>query len=117
EAADDLARRIRELRVTGVAEPPDAKTEPTAVLTVTDAQGPYQLRLYRADDGSQYRVTSDRRDGAFKLSGYLGDQLLPEPDTLVADADESAQDDAAEGGDADAAEERTEAAAPATTVS
>jgi len=117
EAADDLARRIRELRVTGVAEAPDPDAEPTAVLTVTDSQGPYQLRLYRGDDGSQYRVTSDRRDGAFKLSGYLGDQLLPEQDALVAAADESAQDEAAEDGEADAAEERADAAAPETTAS
>lgn len=95
EAAEDLVRRLRELRVTGVAEAPDAETEPTAVLSVTDAEGPYQLRLYAGEDGSQYRVTSDRRDGAFMVSGYVADQILPAEDTLVAGADASEQDDAA----------------------
>jgi hypothetical protein len=83
EAAARLERRLVELRVTGVAAAPDQGVEPAAVFEITDPQGPYHLRLYADGSGNEYRVASDRRDGWFRLSAYLADQLLLDKAALV----------------------------------
>lgn len=95
-AADDLVRRVKELRILGVAEAPPADAEPTEVLEITDEQGVYVLSIYGDEEGNQYRVRSDRRDGTFELASYIAEQLLVEEQTLVAAKDESEQDESAD---------------------
>lgn len=97
DAAEDLVRRIDELRVNGVAKAPEQAAEPAAVFAVTDDQGTYHLRLYGSGEDDQYRVSSDRREGVFSLASYVADQLLVDQDALVATTDESAQDEAGPG--------------------
>jgi hypothetical protein len=83
DGARELARRLAELRVTGVAEAPAEGTEPVAVFRITDADGDYRLRVYADEDGGDHRLASDRRDGYFGYAGYLADSLLVDRDALV----------------------------------
>ncbi len=99
KAADDLVRRLSELRVTGVAKPPASGTKPSDVLAVTDDKGTYHLSLYQSGQGKgenkSYVVKSDRRDGWFGLAGYTADKLLAERSALLPDktaADKPAAD-------------------------
>jgi len=114
EAVRDLARRLSELRITGVAEAPAADAEPAAVLAVTDGEGPYRLTLFDDEDGNQYRVRSDRRDGVFSLSSYLAEQLLVDFDALVAAADAEALDSGDASADEGSSDQRSTGGAPQT---
>lgn len=95
DAAADLARRFAELRVLDVADAPAPDAEPRATFRVTDGDGEFALRLYADTDGNDFRVTSDRRPGAFGLAAYVADRLLVDRVALeaAAAADEAAADD------------------------
>lgn len=93
QAAEDLVRRLSELRVTGVAEAPEQAAEPAAVLEVTDDEGEYRLTIVGEEESQRYSVQSSRREEWFGLAGYLADQLL---------VDEASLQPAAEGGPGDA---------------
>lgn len=84
QAAGRLERRLVELRVAGLAQPPAEGAVPVAVFDITDAQGSYRLSLYADATGNDYRLSSDRRDGYFSLAPYLADQLLVEGESLLA---------------------------------
>ena len=92
DAAADLARRFADLRVLDVAAAPAADAEPRATFRVTDAEGEFVLRLYADAEGNDFRVTSDRRDGAFGLAAYVADRLLVDRATLTAADPVSAAD-------------------------
>lgn len=106
DAAADLARRFQDLRVLDIAEAPAAGAEERARFRVTDAEGEFLLRIFGDAEGSDFRVTSDRRDGYFGLAGYVADRLLVERDALAAGADETAA-----GSDPDGAGDTADAAA------
>lgn len=89
KAAEDLVRRLTELRVTGEAAAPSDGGKPAEVLAVTDAAGTFQLSIYKNKDGNSYRIGSDRREGWFGLAGYTADKLLPDEQALLPSADES----------------------------
>jgi hypothetical protein len=88
EAAAELVRRLSELRVTGTGNAPPTDSNPTAVLSVTDEEGSYQLSFFGDEEGNQYQVSSDRREGNFGLAGYLAEQLLVEEQALLPSDDE-----------------------------
>jgi hypothetical protein len=88
-AAARLEQRLVELRVTGIAAPPEPGLEPAAVFEIVDPQGPYRLSVFADAGGNDYRVASDRRDGYFRLAAYLADQLLLDGSALLAAEDAS----------------------------
>lgn len=97
QAAAELVRRISQLRVSGIGEPPAQDSTADAVLVVNDEAGEQRLAFYAgAGEGEEYRLTSDRREGTFTLARYLAEQLLldapalrPAPEGEAASAGEA----------------------------
>jgi hypothetical protein len=89
EAVTRLEQRLLEMRVSGIAAAPD--TEPTAVFEIVDPQGAYRLSVFADAGGNDFRVASDRREGYFRLSAHLADQLLLDRAALLP-ADDAADD-------------------------
>ncbi len=101
EAADRLATRLRELRVTGLAEAPPDESALTAELSISDGEGDYSLTIFGDGDAADYVVASGRRDGYFRLASYVADQLVVERESLLPEeeavaAEASAGDPAAD---------------------
>lgn len=92
EAADELVRRLAQLRVAGTAEAPGENVEPTASLRITDADGTYELLLFAGEDEAPYRVRSERRDGYFEVAAHVAEQLLLDQTALLPEADDAPAD-------------------------
>ncbi len=105
DAADGLVTRLRELRVTGLADAPPDEATLAAELSISDGEGEYSLRVFGDADGADYVVASDRRDGYFRLASFVADQLLVDREALLPgdgeDAVAAAADDAATDGAAE----------------
>lgn len=90
EAAAELVRRLRELRVTGTAAAPAEGAEPVAEFLIGDAEGEYAVRVYSAEDGNAYTLASTRRDAAyFGLAAYSADRLLVDRAALLPGSSDS----------------------------
>lgn len=96
QAAEDMVSRIADLKVTGTAAAPAADAEPRAVFAIEDGEGGYRLSLYGDDQGKDFQVVSDRREGAFALASYVADRLLVDRGTLEPAAQEGAATDGAD---------------------
>ncbi|MFU8813918.1 MAG: DUF4340 domain-containing protein [Pseudomonadales bacterium] len=84
QAARQFERRLTELRVSGLAPPPEQNAEPAAVFEINDAAGAHLLRIFAGASGNDHRLSSDRRDGYFSLAAYLAEQLLVDGQSLLA---------------------------------
>lgn len=92
EAADELVRRLAQLRVTGTAEAPGEDVEPTASLRITDADGTYELDLYGGEEQTPYQVHSERVAGYFELAAHTAERILLDKAALLAEADDRLTD-------------------------
>jgi len=119
--AEQMAARLANLRVLGVAVDAEAAT-PTAAaaermvatFSVTDSEGRYVLRLEAEPGATEYLITSDRQPGRFRLAGFIAEQLLVDA-SLLASGPPSASDGAAVSGATEATPAATPAAIPAAT--
>ncbi|MCZ6710179.1 MAG: DUF4340 domain-containing protein [Gammaproteobacteria bacterium] len=75
DAAENLVKRITDLRVAGFA-PEQGNLSDSGTFTITDEAGSYQLRIYHDDPEDSYAVESDRVAGRFSLATYIAEQVL-----------------------------------------
>lgn len=96
DAAAAMARRFSELRVTGVVPQVGDEFTVQAVFRISDAEGEYTLTLHGNAQGDAFRLTSERRDGAFELAAYVAEQMLLDAERLLPGEDSApvAGDDA-----------------------
>lgn len=92
QTADELVRRLAQLRVTGTAEAPGEQAEPAASLRITDADGTYELLLFGGEEEAPYRVRSERVDGYFALAAHTAERILLDKPALLAEADDTLTD-------------------------
>ena len=83
-AARDMAGKVEDLRVIGVANA-DPEAEPTRTLALTDANGDYQLAIVVDEDNTDALVRSSRfTDRWFRVATYTVEQLAMARDDFVA---------------------------------
>jgi Domain of unknown function (DUF4340) len=89
QALSSLTDTLASLRVTGVASAPG--TPPQFTLTVRDAAGPHQFRLWQ--QGDDYLVQRDDRDSVFSLGKTQFEALTgANRDTLAGAAEDAGND-------------------------
>lgn len=98
DAARDVVSKLANLRILGRAESsPGADAKPVFAFTLGDGDGTTTLRFFRPDAEGDFVVASDRREGFFRVAGYVAEALdldrtalLKKPDAAPAEAEAEA---------------------------
>ena len=94
EALDKVIGRFENLNVYTISDA-DLPTEPTALLSWTDAKGETQLSLYHLEEEDDWVATSDRVAGQYGISTYIAKDMAMTLDELLpqVEAEEAAPND------------------------
>lgn len=85
DVVGDLVNKVVNLRVMGAAEVPAADAVPVLLLTARTANGEFDYRFYQPQPKSDFIVTRNGQDGAFKVAAYVAEPLIKERADLVSD--------------------------------
>ena len=85
DVVGDLVNKVVNLRVMGAAEVPAADAVPVLLLTARTANGEFDYRFYQPQPKSDFIVTRNGQDGAFKVAAYVAEPLIKDRADLVSD--------------------------------
>jgi Domain of unknown function (DUF4340) len=85
DVVGDLVNKVVNLRVMGAAEVPATDAEPVLLLTARTANGEFDYRFYQPQPKSDFIVTRNGQDGAFKVAAYVAEPLIKDRADLVSD--------------------------------